>query len=105
MIRRPPRSTLFPYTTLFRSWLVQFGGGAGPQWGGRYELTSGLLLAVVAAVGLERVPWRGAVAMIVVSAAATGIGLAWPAGRTHDHRRTTGAVAAQPGPVAPPPAA
>src|SRR3712207_7546954 len=24
MIRRPPRSTLFPYTTLFRS--VQFGG-------------------------------------------------------------------------------
>src|SRR5438034_4060062 len=26
MIRRPPRSTLFPYTTLFRS--VQFGGPA-----------------------------------------------------------------------------
>src|SRR2546430_15629797 len=26
MIRRPPRSTLFPYTTLFRS---LFGGGAG----------------------------------------------------------------------------
>src|SRR3712207_9544357 len=25
MIRRPPRSTLFPYTTLFRS-----GGGTGP---------------------------------------------------------------------------
>ena len=25
MIRRPPRSTLFPYTTLFRS-LFQFGG-------------------------------------------------------------------------------
>src|SRR2546427_9467612 len=23
MIRRPPRSTLFPYTTLFRSWKVQ----------------------------------------------------------------------------------
>src|SRR3712207_8223586 len=26
MIRRPPRSTLFPYTTLFRS---EFGAGAG----------------------------------------------------------------------------
>src|SRR5687768_17619993 len=26
MIRRPPRSTLFPYTTLFRSWLT--GGKA-----------------------------------------------------------------------------
>src|SRR2546425_4007910 len=25
MIRRPPRSTLFPYTTLFRSWLRQPG--------------------------------------------------------------------------------
>src|SRR2546422_5414777 len=29
MIRRPPRSTLFPYTTLFRSRLVQ-GGAAAP---------------------------------------------------------------------------
>src|SRR5437016_9696068 len=34
MIRRPPRSTLFPYTTLFRSWAVSpaliylFGGRA-----------------------------------------------------------------------------
>src|SRR3712207_6852078 len=27
MIRRPPRSTLFPYTTLFRS-LLGLGGGA-----------------------------------------------------------------------------
>src|SRR5256885_13175222 len=30
MIRRPPRSTLFPYTTLFRSGaLARFGGGVG----------------------------------------------------------------------------
>src|SRR2546426_7356003 len=29
MIRRPPRSTLFPYTTLFRSH-VRFGDGARP---------------------------------------------------------------------------
>src|SRR3989475_5992337 len=27
MIRRPPRSTLFPYTTLFRSMIVDIGGG------------------------------------------------------------------------------
>src|SRR3712207_7839373 len=26
MIRRPPRSTLFPYTTLFRSWLKRNPG-------------------------------------------------------------------------------
>src|SRR5437867_9508652 len=25
MIRRPPRSTLFPYTTLFRSWTTALG--------------------------------------------------------------------------------
>src|SRR5256885_14249929 len=28
MIRRPPRSTLFPYTTLFRSHQARRGGGA-----------------------------------------------------------------------------
>src|SRR3712207_8726828 len=28
MIRRPPRSTLFPYTTLFRSWWAARGLGA-----------------------------------------------------------------------------
>src|SRR5947207_10209302 len=26
MTRRPPRSTLFPYTTLFRSWIVPIPG-------------------------------------------------------------------------------
>src|SRR3989442_8661426 len=31
MIRRPPRSTLFPYTTLFRSG----AGKAGQRWHGR----------------------------------------------------------------------
>src|SRR5688572_32207111 len=29
MIRRPPRSTLFPYTTLFRSWGGEPGSGSG----------------------------------------------------------------------------
>src|SRR5260221_8957070 len=37
MIRRPPRSTLFPYTTLFRSLLVaaahQLGGREGRRFG------------------------------------------------------------------------
>src|SRR3712207_8851979 len=33
MIRRPPRSTLFPYTTLFRSAVV----GSGTATGGLYE--------------------------------------------------------------------
>src|SRR3712207_8552908 len=35
MIRRPPRSTLFPYTTLFRSCVVRVtssGFGTGAAW-------------------------------------------------------------------------
>src|SRR3712207_7613347 len=37
MIRRPPRSTLFPYTTLFRSqadYVIDLGPGAGRLGGG-----------------------------------------------------------------------
>src|SRR2546427_9278401 len=33
MIRRPPRSTLFPYTTLFRSLLAEVGKGLGRELG------------------------------------------------------------------------
>src|SRR3712207_8139539 len=33
MIRRPPRSTLFPYTTLFRSQIQSFAATRGLQWG------------------------------------------------------------------------
>src|SRR3712207_8434981 len=39
MIRRPPRSTLFPYTTLFRSDLV---GGLEPF--GRHQVRDGRVL-------------------------------------------------------------
>src|SRR3989475_4622426 len=42
MIRRPPRSTLFPYTTLFRSLRAARGGlpvPAAPA-GGRYDKAS-----------------------------------------------------------------
>src|SRR3712207_7413391 len=34
MIRRPPRSTLFPYTTLFRSWPVESAAFDHRQDGG-----------------------------------------------------------------------
>ena len=34
-------------------WAFQYLGGAGPQWGGRYILTSGVLLGVVATVRLR----------------------------------------------------
>src|SRR2546422_7446161 len=43
MIRRPPRSTLFPYTTLFRSQAVQLFA-ARPLWSGvRLEVGVGRL--------------------------------------------------------------
>src|SRR2546426_7735315 len=35
MIRRPPRSTLFPYTTLFRSRFDRRAGHPVPEWQGR----------------------------------------------------------------------
>src|SRR4051794_41216468 len=35
MIRRPPRSTLFPYTTLFRSWGLAFLPDGGALVGSR----------------------------------------------------------------------
>src|SRR2546422_11618727 len=35
MIRRPPRSTLFPYTTLFRSsYSARISVNPGPRWSG-----------------------------------------------------------------------
>src|SRR3712207_8983204 len=40
MIRRPPRSTLFPYTTLFRSAAER--GLPGPEQPGRRALPAGL---------------------------------------------------------------
>src|SRR6266480_4960963 len=47
MIRRPPRSTLFPYTTLFRSWRRpgsrrrRGGRDAGPAASGPQEARTG----------------------------------------------------------------
>src|SRR5260370_22018876 len=37
MIRRPPRSTLFPYTTLFRSRLMVFTRKICSSWGSEYS--------------------------------------------------------------------
>src|SRR2546427_11593353 len=38
MIRRPPRSTLFPYTTLFRSTFVDAGAGPGAPAAQRFPV-------------------------------------------------------------------
>src|SRR3712207_7950925 len=38
MIRRPPRSTLFPYTTLFRSWSMERGAETNHTLGGIFRV-------------------------------------------------------------------
>src|SRR5256885_10006848 len=49
MIRRPPRSTLFPYTTLFRSWNAAAGKQVWairekyPVWSGALATAGGLV--------------------------------------------------------------
>src|SRR2546430_7969364 len=48
MIRRPPRSTLFPYTTLFRS-----GGSAGPHRRDRLNSRGGRTHGHVLHAGVE----------------------------------------------------
>src|SRR3712207_9167229 len=41
MIRRPPRSTLFPYTTLFRSWACRHSFAAERRRGPAHDTGSG----------------------------------------------------------------
>src|SRR2546421_1379270 len=56
MIRRPPRSTLFPYTTLFRSPLVAASvepGSLGTTFGGG-PMACAAIEAVIAAIRNER---------------------------------------------------
>src|SRR2546426_178746 len=58
MIRRPPRSTLFPYTTLFRSPADRRAGGSG---GRREECSGGAPACTTGRGACERLePARGA---------------------------------------------
>src|SRR3712207_7939684 len=60
MIRRPPRSTLFPYTTLFRSAAVRQGMGAQGDRGGAVAPAEVQVLVAVAVhpPGVHRGPGR-----------------------------------------------
>src|SRR2546427_6359125 len=51
MIRRPPRSTLFPYTTLFRSAICRYSGPA-PSRKGRTQVRLGCFRRRPAAGGV-----------------------------------------------------
>src|SRR3712207_9075352 len=55
MIRRPPRSTLFPYTTLFRS--CGAGGAASPRPASRDSPGPSACEAALREVGQQRGEW------------------------------------------------
>src|SRR3712207_8411064 len=74
MIRRPPRSTLFPYTTLFRSLPEDHLAGPGVVAGGRDDHGSG---AAARAVRVHRLRGRQE---------AHGAGAGEPARRRADRR-------------------
>ncbi len=58
-------------------WAFQYSGGANPQWGGRYVLLSGFLLAVIGATMLERVPRAVTTACVALAVFVTLAGVRW----------------------------
>ncbi len=65
-------------------WLVQFTGGAAPQWGGRYILLSGtLLIAVATATLVSGQALKVLRGTAVAGLAITIIGAVWTVERTH----------------------
>src|SRR5258707_12186438 len=69
MIRRPPRSTLFPYTTLFRSLYVAFA-----YWGLQF-LESHLLIPLLMKQGIKLPPALTAVTQTLLALVFGFIGL------------------------------
>ena len=80
-------------------WAFQFLGGAYAQWGGRYVLLSGLLLAVLGAAALENMPRPAAAGGALLAAAISAFGLVWMSSRTHDVARAEAALYARRDPV------
>src|SRR3712207_8378508 len=59
MIRRPPRSTLFPYTTLFRSWVTGFEEATGCMVDVKTANTSDEMVALMNEGGFDLVTASG----------------------------------------------
>jgi hypothetical protein len=67
---------LIAFAALPVAWYAQYQGGADPQWGGRYLLTSGALLAVAGCVAL-RDHRRAFIAVTALAAVTTLAGVGW----------------------------
>lgn len=80
-------------------WAVQFIGGAGPQWGARYALLSGFLLAVVGASRLAGQRAWVRIWLLGLALAMSGFGVGWMAVRTRAVDSAMADVAARPEPM------
>ncbi len=80
-------------------WFTDFTGGVLPQWGGRYILTSGLLLGVVGIARTESAARWARQFFVTLAVAVTVFGLAWMSQRTHGVADAGAWIASRPEPV------
>ncbi|MDQ1532367.1 MAG: hypothetical protein QOF28_128, partial [Actinomycetota bacterium] len=77
-------------------WLLQYTGGAGPQWGGRYVLCTAFLLAVVGIVATEALPHWSRLAALALCVGITLGGVRYLEIRTHQGAKVADTIAALP---------
>ncbi|MEO5841340.1 MAG: hypothetical protein ABIQ73_11190 [Acidimicrobiales bacterium] len=95
--RRPSRElALLALGPLPLVWAVQYTGGAGPQWGGRYELLSGFVLTVVGVAVVSQHHRWVQVWAVTVALAMTAFGVSWMVVRTHTIDDASAQIAARP---------
>jgi hypothetical protein len=75
-------------------WVLQYTGGAGPQWGGRYVLCTGFLLAVVGIVATEALPHWSRVCVLALCVGVTLAGVRYLEIRTHQGAHASDTIAA-----------
>jgi hypothetical protein len=94
-VPRPARdAVLMVVVSLPIVWWFQFSGGALPQWGGRYVLTTGLVLAAVG-VGTSGLVDRWLqIALVALSIGVAVFGLSWMSYRTHEIARAAETIGA-----------
>lgn len=86
-------------TALPLVWALQYTGGAGPQWGGRYVLLTSFLLAVTGIAVLGDQSRRLRVLAVALAGAVTLFGLGWMHERTNGFARVAERLDARTEPV------
>jgi hypothetical protein len=80
-------------------WATQWAGSQLSQWGGRYLLVSGFLLAVAAALSIERREVAARVAVVLLAGSMTAFGFGWLVVKTHGYSDALHALHDRPEPV------